>query len=157
MPVAAAPGSLVRGRGVIVSLGAETSPSYCLHMTTPRTHVHDLVVAAPDGARSLAAIGGALGAAGVGLEGGGMWAGVAHYLISDPDAARAALAAAGIPVVALRPVLLARLDADVPGALGRLMGRLADAGVRLEAQYSDHDNHKVLVVDDLDAARRALA
>jgi hypothetical protein len=50
-----------------------------------------------------------------------------------------------------------RLDDDVPGALGRLMRRLADASVRLEAQYSDHDNRKVLLVDDLDAARKALA
>jgi hypothetical protein len=86
-----------------------------------------------------------------------MWAGVAHYLITEPDAARRALAAAGIPVLHVRAVLLADLDADVPGALGRLMGRLADAGVRLEAQYSDHDNRKVLVVDDPDTARRALA
>jgi len=28
------------------------------------------------------------------------------------------------------------------------MTYLADAGVRLEAQYSDHGNRKVLVVDD---------
>jgi hypothetical protein len=118
---------------------------------------YDLTVAAPDGARSLAAIGSALGAAGVGLEGGGMWAGVAHYLIADPDAAGEALDAAGLSVLGVRPVLLVELDADVPGALGRLMTRLADAGVRLEVQYSDHDNRKVLVVDDPETARRALA
>jgi len=30
-------------------------------------------------------------------------------------------------------------------------------GIRLSAQYSDHDNRKVLVVDDPRAARAALA
>jgi len=117
----------------------------------------DLTVAAPDGARSLARIGAALGAAGVGLEGGGMWAGEAHYLVADAGTAVAALAAAGVPALAVRPALQVPLDADVPGALGRLMGRLAEAGVRLEVQYSDHDNRKVLVVDDADRARAALA
>jgi regulatory helix-turn-helix LysR family protein len=52
---------------------------------------------------------------------------------------------------------LERLLCDVPGALGRIMTRLADAGVPLAAQYSDHDNRKVLIVDDPAAARAALA
>jgi hypothetical protein len=119
--------------------------------------MHDLAIAAPDGAGSLARIGRALGAAGVGLEGGGLWSGVAHYLVADPGTAVAALAEAGLDLVAVREVLLVPLRADVPGELGRIMGRLVEAGVRLEVQYSDHQNRKVLVVDDREAAARALA
>lgn len=116
----------------------------------------DIAIAAPDGAGSLAHIGAVLGAAGVGLQGGGMWAGEAHYLVADGEAANAALAAAGIQVLAVQPALQVPLDADVPGALGRMMRRLADAGVRVQVQYTDHDGLKVLVVDDPGTARAAL-
>ncbi|HXH35492.1 MAG TPA: hypothetical protein VNJ54_13985 [Plantibacter sp.] len=116
----------------------------------------DIEIEAPHGAASLVRIGQALGAAGVGLEGGGMWSGVAHYLIADPDAAVRALAAAGVGPVTVRPVVLAELDADVPGALGRMMAHLIDAGVTLHIQNSDHDNRNVLVVDDALRARSVL-
>ena len=116
----------------------------------------DLAIAVPDGAQSLARIGAVLGAAGVGLEGGGMWAGQAHYLVADGEAARTALAAAGIPVLAVHATLQVPLDADVPGALGRMMHQLGDAGVQVQVQYTDHDGRKVLVVDDLEAARAAV-
>lgn len=118
--------------------------------------MYDIEVPAPEGAASLARIGRALGGAGVGLEGGGMWGATAHYLVADGRAAAAALRNAELGPVAVRPALIAELDADVPGALGRLMERLAAAGVNLLVQYSDHGNRKVLVVDDPDAARRAL-
>jgi hypothetical protein len=118
--------------------------------------MNDLRIAGVRGAADLARIGRVLGDAGVGLGGGGMWDGVARYLVEDGAAARAALAAAGWVDVEVREALVVALDADVPGALGRLMARLADAGVTLIAQYSDHDNRKVLVVDDLAAARAAL-
>jgi hypothetical protein len=117
----------------------------------------DVEISAPEGATSLARIGGLLGEAGVGLEGGGMWSGVAHYLVADADRATQALAEAGLGPVVAREVVLAELDADVPGALGRMMTTLAEAGVVLLGQYSDHDNRKVLIVDDAEAARTALA
>jgi hypothetical protein len=85
-----------------------------------------------------------------------MWSGVAHYLVEDAAAAASALAAAGIGPVLARAAVVAELDADVPGALGRMMQRLSTAGVRLHGQYSDHGNRKVLIVDDADAARAAL-
>ena len=116
----------------------------------------DIEVSAPDGASSLARIGRSLGEAGVGLEGGGMWSGTAHYLVEDAELAVRALAAAGIGPVVVRDVVVAELDADVPGALGRMMNTLAEAGVVLLGQYSDHDNRKVLIVEDADAARDAL-
>ncbi len=119
--------------------------------------MYDLSIAAPHGAESLAEIGNVLGAVGVRLEGGGMWGGVAHYLIADPESAAQALATAGVESVSVREVLLVPLCDDAPGELGRIMARLAKAGVRLDVQYSDHQNQKVLVVDDREAALRALA
>lgn len=116
----------------------------------------DIRIPAPDGAASLARIGGILGDAGVSLEGGGMWSGVAHYLVQDGQRAAAALASAGIDGVEVTEAVVVPLVADVPGALGLMMARLAQAGVRLDAQYSDHDNRKVFVVDDAVAAKAAL-
>lgn len=116
----------------------------------------DIEVPATGGAASLALIGSVLGDGGIGLEGGGMWSGVAHYLVADAEAARTALIAAGFGAVVVREVVVAELDADVPGALGRMMRLLADTGVLLLGQYSDHDNRKALIVDDVAKARKAL-
>lgn len=118
--------------------------------------MYDIEISAPDAAASLARIGRTLGEAGVGLEGGGMWSGVAHYLVADANRAKRALSAAGIGPVVGREVVVAELDADVPGSLGRMMHTLAEAGVVLLGQYSDHENRKVLVVDDAESARAAL-
>lgn len=97
-------------------------------------------------ARALADLATTLGAAGIGLEGGGAWEGVAHYLVDDGPAARAALVSAGYSDVEVRTAVLVPLDADVPGALGRLMADMAASGEELSAQYSDHQNRKVLVM-----------
>ena len=118
--------------------------------------MYDVAIPAPEGAHSLATIGAALATAGIALEGGGMWGGVAHYLVEDGERARRALERAGITGVEVRDTIVVPLQADVPGELGRMMARLADAGIHLGSQYSDHDNRKVLVVDDRDAAREAL-
>lgn len=101
---------------------------------------------------ALAAMGRALGEAGVSVEGGGAWvvngAGVAHFLFHDGAAARRALEAAGIRVAACREVVAHRLKQEVPGQLGQFTGLMAEAGVNIEALYSDHDNQLILVVDD---------
>lgn len=118
--------------------------------------MNDVAVQVIDLAVDLARIGRVLGDAGVGLEGGGAWAREAHYLVHDGDAAVAALDAAGIGGAVSSPALIVPLRADVPGELGRMMTVLADAGVTVRAQYSDHDNRKVLVVDDPERAEEAL-
>lgn len=118
----------------------------------------DLEIHLDDQPGALAAMGRALGEAGVSVEGGGAWTvgglGVAHFLFHDGDAARAVLADAGIAVVACREVVLQRLKQDVPGQLGELTGRMAAAGVNIGVLYSDHDNQLVLVPDDIAQARR---
>lgn len=109
---------------------------------------------------ALADMGHALGAAGISIEGGGAWAfgerAIAHFLFRDGPAARRALEDAGIRVLAVRDVVLLRLRQGTPGQLGTLCRKMADAGINIEVQYSDHDHRLVLVVDDA-AAGRAVA
>ena len=121
------------------------------------TPMRDLAIALDHRPGSLAEMGEALGRAGVSIEGGGAWVvdgvGAAHFLFEDGAAARAALEAAGIRVLADREVLVQRLRQDVPGQLGLLARRMAEAGVNIEVLYSDHDHQLVLVVDDLERGR----
>lgn len=118
----------------------------------------DLEIHLEDQPGALAAMGRAFGAAGVSIEGGGAWVvggkGVAHFLFHDGDAARRALEGAGIRVGACREVVVQRLKQEVPGQLGQLTGRMAEAGVNIEALYSDHDHRLILVVDDLVRAQQ---
>ena len=117
----------------------------------------DLAIALENRTGALARMGEALGRAGVSVEGGGAWVvggeGVAHFLFEDGDAARDALEAAGIRVVEKREVLVQKLKQDVPGQLGLLSRRMAEAGVNIEVLYSDHNHQLILVVDDLARGR----
>jgi hypothetical protein len=119
----------------------------------------DLAIVLENRPGALARMGAALGGAGVSVEGGGAWVvgdqGAAHFLIADDDeaAARQALAQAGIAMPVVRDVLVQRLRQDVPGQLGLLCQRMADAGVNIEVLYSDHANQLILVVDDAAAGR----
>jgi hypothetical protein len=117
----------------------------------------DLAIALENRPGALAAMGEALGRAGVSIEGGGAWVvggtGVAHFLFADGNAAREALEAAGIRVIQERDVLVQRLKQAVPGQLGLLTRRMADAGVNIEVLYSDHDHQLILVVDDITRGR----
>ncbi len=113
----------------------------------------DLAIELQDRPGALAAMGEALGRAGVSIEGGGAWVvggkGVAHFLFEDAGAARKALEAAGIRVLAEREVVVQRLKQAVPGQLGMLTRRMAQAGVNIEVLYSDHEHRLILVVDDV--------
>jgi hypothetical protein len=112
----------------------------------------DLTIALENRPGALAEMGEAFGRAGVSIEGGGAFVvdgrGVAHFLVADGTAARAALEAAGIRVVAVRDVLVQKLNQAEPGQLGKLSRRMADAGVNIEVLYSDHEHQLILVVDD---------
>ncbi|MEO8029468.1 MAG: amino acid-binding ACT domain-containing protein [Gemmatimonadota bacterium] len=117
----------------------------------------DLTIELDNRPGALAAMGEALGAAGVSIEGGGAWVanggGVAHFLFRDPVAARQALTAVGIKVVAEHEVVVQRLLQGVPGQLGKLTRRMAEAGVNITVLYSDHEHRLILVVDDAVRAR----
>jgi hypothetical protein len=119
--------------------------------------VRDLAIELEHRPGALAELGEALARAGVSIEGGGVFTagglGHAHFLFSDGPAARRAIEVAGLRVVDEREVLLARLRQDEPGQLGKIARRMAEAGVNIELQYSDHAGNLVLVVDDATRAR----
>jgi hypothetical protein len=89
----------------------------------------------------------------VSVEGGGVFVvdgiGVAHFLFEDTASARATLDAAGIRVVEENEVVVLKLRQSEPGQLGKIARRMAEAGVNIRVQYSDHDHQLILVVDDL--------
>ncbi len=121
----------------------------------------DLALRYADRPGELAKFGEAMGRAGVSIEGGGVFtiAGEAraHFLFKDGASAKAAAEGAGLEVIALRKVLVRKLHQGRPGQLGAIARALADAGVNIETQYSDHHNQLILVVDDIEAATRATA
>jgi hypothetical protein len=123
--------------------------------------VIDLGIELEDRPGALAEMGEALGRAGVSVEGGGVFVangvGVAHFLFTDGRAAREALANAGIRVVEENDVVALRLRQDEPGQLGKIARRMAEAGVNIRVQYSDHDHQLILVVDDPERAQAVSA
>jgi hypothetical protein len=115
--------------------------------------MQDLTIRLKNQRGALADMGEALGRAGVSIEGGGgfTWEGttVVHFLFEDGAAAQDALLEAGIEVLAVRDVLIQRLDQETPGQLGKISRAMAEAGVNIDVIYSDHANQLILVVDDL--------
>ena len=119
--------------------------------------MYDVAIKLENKPGEMARMGEALGAAGVSVEGGGGWVvdgvGHMHFLFDDGEAARKALADAGIEVTGVREVLVQKLRQDVAGQLGMIARRMADAGVNIEVVYSDHANQLCLIVDDLEKGR----
>ena len=105
----------------------------------------------------MARMGEALGVAGVSVEGGGGWVvdgkGYMHFLFEDGEAAKKALENVGIEVLEVREVLVQKLRQDIPGQLGKIATRMADAGVNIEVVYSDHTNQLCLLVDDFEKGK----
>ena len=104
----------------------------------------------------MARMGETLGAAGVSVEGGG-WVvdskGYMHFLFEDGETAKKELENVGIEVLEVREVLVQKLRQDIPGQLGKIARRMADAGVNIEVVYSDHANQLCLVVDDFEKGK----
>jgi hypothetical protein len=112
----------------------------------------DIAIILQDSPGALAEMGETLGAAGVSLEGGGMFVengkGIAHFLVEDAEKAKQALEAKGIKVAAIHDVLIQKLKQHVPGQLGKICRMMADQHVNILVQYSDHYNQLILVVDN---------
>ena len=119
----------------------------------------DLTVSLEDRPGTLAALGEALGKAGVNIEGIGGFAvggrGVAHLLVEDAAKARQALEGAGVTVEGEVDALVIDIE-DRPGALGEVARKIADAGVNITFGYLATNNRLVLGADDVDKARTAL-
>ncbi|MBV9196133.1 MAG: hypothetical protein JO168_18510 [Solirubrobacterales bacterium] len=123
----------------------------------------NLTVVLRDEPGQLAALGGALGAVGVNIEGmcafTGEGRGIIHLVIADDTVERAvaALENARIGLADSRPVLVVDV-ANQPGSLGELARELSAAGVNIELLYTAFGGVKlVIATDDLEAARAALA
>lgn len=106
----------------------------------------------------LALMGETLGKNKISLEGGGSFqngkTAIAHFLVEDAEKAKIVLAAMQIKVTAINEVLIQKLRQDVPGQLGMFCRRLADAGVNILVQYSDHANQLIVVVDDVEKGKK---
>ena len=122
----------------------------------------DLRISVDDRPGGLAAIGEALGNAGVNIEGAcgvGLGdRGVIHVLVEDASAARSALEGAGLMIEAEAEPLIGDVAGDVntPGTLGRMARAIADAGVNIKALYIGTNNRAIAVTDDNDKAKAAL-
>jgi len=106
---------------------------------------------------SLALLGETLGKYQFSLEGGGVFANgglsIAHFLVDDAEKVKDVLQIAGIEVLQINEVLIQKLRQDVPGQLGMFCRRLAEAGINILVQYSDHANQLIVVVDDIEKGK----
>lgn len=114
--------------------------------------MYDIHVILDNTSGSLASFGRVLGLNGVGLEGGGVFttpeATHAHFLIEDGEKARQVLTDAGFEVRNLSRPLIRKLPQKQPGELGEIAQTLAQVGINILVQYSDHDNRLILLTDD---------
>ena len=119
----------------------------------------DLTVALKNEPGALAAMGGALGAAGIniigccGLQRKGK--GRVHILVEDAKAAKKVLKEAGIKAKKVRDVVVLDIE-DRPGELGKVARRMADAGVNLNLLYLTGGGKLVLGSKDIEKARAAV-
>jgi hypothetical protein len=123
----------------------------------------DLTVVLDDRAGQLAHMGEALGDAGVNIEGfcattdDGV--GIVHVLVENAMVAQNALILADIKIEGEADAVVIDLtaeDADRPGALGRVAGRVANAGINISVAYLATRDRAVLVTSDNEKAREAL-
>lgn len=119
--------------------------------------MYDIEIQMSNEPGQLALMGDTLGAAGISVEGGGMFlvdgVGVAHFLVHDGPGAADALRDGGMKVPTCREVIVQHLDQETPGQLGLFCAAMAEAGVNIEVLYSDHDHQLVVVVDDPERGR----
>ena len=123
----------------------------------------DLTVVLDDRAGQLAHMGEALGDAGVNNEGFSATTddgvGIVHVLVENAMVAQNALILADIKIEGEADAVVIDLtaeDADRPGALGRVAGRVASAGINISVAYLATRDRAVLVTSDNEKAREAL-
>ncbi len=123
----------------------------------------DLTVVLDDRAGQLAHMGEALGDAGVNIEGfcattdDGV--GIVHVLVENAMVAQNALILADIKIEGEADAVVIDLTAEEagrPGALGRIAGKVATAGINISVAYLATRDRAVLVTSDNEKAREAL-
>lgn len=117
----------------------------------------DLAVTLPeDRPGMLAKAIGAVGNAGINLQGYAEMEGVVHVLTTDVARTRKVLGDAGFRVVTEAEVVLVPV-ADQPGSAARVFQRIADAKINVRFSYLATGNRLVVGADDLQAVIRTLA
>jgi hypothetical protein len=123
----------------------------------------NLTVLLDDRAGQLAHMGEALGDAGIAIEGFSATTndglGIVHVLVDNVMVAQNALILADIKVEGEADAVVIDLTAEEagrPGALGRLAGRVATAGINISVAYLATRDRAVLVTSDNEKAREAL-
>ncbi len=121
--------------------------------------MHDIHIILKNSPGELARFGEILGKNEIGLEGGGVFASEnhshAHFLVEDGERARDVLTDHGFEVKGIAAPLIRKLKQEQPGELGAIAKALADKGVNIIVQYSDHDNRLILVTDNYRLAKNA--
>lgn len=123
----------------------------------------DLTVILDDRAGQLAHMGEALGDAGVAIEGISATTsdgvGIVHVLVDNPMVAQNALILADIKVEGEADAVVIDLtaeEADRPGTLGRLAGKVGTAGINVSVAYLATRDRVALVTNDNERAREVL-
>jgi hypothetical protein len=119
----------------------------------------DLTFSVEDRPGQLAAIGEALGNAGINIEGSFSFTmdgrGWVHLLVDDATAARNALEGTGWKFEGEADAIVVDAE-DRPGTLGQFCRRIADAGINIQWCYVASRSRLVFCTADNTAARAAL-
>ena len=119
----------------------------------------DLTVVLEDRPGTLADVGEALGKANINIDGLCGFPcegkGILHILVEDAAVARRVLEEIGLEVGDEREVLVLEVE-DRPGAGGKVIRRIANAGVNVDLVYRITKTRVVIGADDLDKARAAV-
>ncbi len=119
----------------------------------------DLTVFLEDRPGTLAAMGKALGKAGINIDGLCGFPcegrGVGHILVEDAEGARRALEAIGLEVSDERDVMVLDVE-NRSGSLGEIAQKIADSGANIDLIYVASNSRLVIGADDLEKAQATL-
>lgn len=117
---------------------------------------NDMAVVLPeDRPGMLAKAIGAVGNAGINIEGYAEMDGVVHVLTTDLAATRRVLSEAGFRVVTEQQVLLVPIE-DKPGSAARVFQRIADSNINVRFSYLATGNRLVIGANDLEAVKKVV-